>query len=107
MDMDKAIEKSEDNIARHFYVRGLLQACRKAYKPALNDFNVTISLDEKMPEAYLNRAKLLYIYGDKNNSYMDIIKYAELKANDVNAYINAGNMFFFLGAYDDAIKSFS
>ena len=38
---------------------------------------------------------------------MDIIKYAELKANDVNAYISAGNMFFIIGAYDDAIKSFS
>ncbi|KAM3146723.1 hypothetical protein pb186bvf_001253 [Paramecium bursaria] len=104
MDMDKAIEKSEDNIARHFYVRGILQACRKAYKPALNDFNVTISLDDKFSEAYLNRAKLLYIYGDKNSSYMDIINQKQMT---LDAYISAGNMFFIIGAYDDAIKSFS
>jgi len=31
-DIDKAIEKSEDNIPKYFYLRGLIYACRKSYK---------------------------------------------------------------------------
>ena len=31
-DFEKAIEKSEDNVAKYFYVRGLAYACLKCFK---------------------------------------------------------------------------
>jgi tetratricopeptide (TPR) repeat protein len=58
VDLDKAIDKSEDNIPKHFYVRGLLQACSKNLKAALNDLSISINLDEKLAEGYFNRAKI-------------------------------------------------
>lgn len=31
-DIDKAIEKSEDNVPKYFYLRGLVYGCRKNFK---------------------------------------------------------------------------
>ena len=78
-DLDKAIDKSEDNMAKHFYVRGLIQACRKANKQALNDLTIAINLDDKLMEAYLNRAKVFLALGDRNSAYYDAQKYQEFK----------------------------
>lgn len=107
MDLEKAIEKSEDNVAKHFYIRGLIQASRKAYKAAASDFTITLNLDDKFIEAYINRAKIFFLLGDRNNSYYDLKKYLELKPSDPQAYIQAANIFFHIGAYEDAIKLFS
>lgn len=107
IDLDKAIEKSEDNVAKHFYVRGMIQACRCAYKPALNDFTITIQLDPKSNEAYFNRAKIWHILGDRNNAYFDVIKYLELNPTDPHSNVYAGNLFFHIGAYEDAVRAYS
>lgn len=79
VDLEKAIEKSEDNVAKHFYVRGCIQAARKAFKAALSDLTITINLDEKFIDAYLNRAKLFLLLRDRNSAYYDVQKYLELK----------------------------
>lgn len=82
--MEKAIEKSEDNIAKHFFVRGLIQASRKAFKASLSDLTITINLDEKLIDAYLARSKIFLILGDRNSAYYDVMKYLELKPNETS-----------------------
>lgn len=57
LDIDKAIEKSEDNVAKYFYFRAMLYGCMKQYKQAANDFSICINLDENCADAYLQRAK--------------------------------------------------
>jgi len=44
-DVDKAIEKSEDNIPRYFYLRGLIFACCGNFSQAVQDLSVAINLD--------------------------------------------------------------
>ncbi|CAD8212992.1 unnamed protein product [Paramecium pentaurelia] len=107
IDLDKAIEKSEDHVAKHFYVRGLIQANREAYEPALNDLTIALNLDEKLVDAYLNRAKVFLLLGDRKNAYYDAQKYKECKQNDPQTDIILGNLFFQIGVYEDAIESYS
>ncbi|CAD8173712.1 unnamed protein product [Paramecium octaurelia] len=107
MDLDKAIEKSEDHVAKHFYVRGMIQACRNAFELALNDLTIAINLDEKLVDAYLNRAKMFLFLGDRKNAYYDAQKYKECKQTDPQTDIIIGNLFFQIGAYEDAIQSYS
>ena len=55
-DIEKAMEKSEDNFAKYFYARGLIYSELKLHKKALEDFSIAISIDETYSEAYLARA---------------------------------------------------
>ena len=50
------MEKSEDNVAKYFYCRGLIYSELKLHKKALEDFAITISIDENYSDAYLSRA---------------------------------------------------
>jgi tetratricopeptide (TPR) repeat protein len=56
-DVDKAIEKSEDNVPKYFYFRGLVYGCSRQFKPAISDFSICINLDENFADAYLQRAR--------------------------------------------------
>lgn len=60
-DIDKAIEKSEDNIPKYFYLRGLAFACCQSFKQAIHDLSVCITLNEHYAEAFLMRSKCLQI----------------------------------------------
>lgn len=42
IDIEKAIEKSETNIAKYYYSRGLCYAVGKCYKQAIYDLSITI-----------------------------------------------------------------
>lgn len=45
-DIDKAIEKSEDNIPKYFYLRGLAFACCQSFKQAIHDLSVCLTLND-------------------------------------------------------------
>jgi tetratricopeptide (TPR) repeat protein len=81
-DMDRAIEKSEDNIPKHFYARGLVYFQMENYKLALNDFSIAINLNENYMEAYLNRAKVFCALGDRGNAYYDAKRVHQMKTAD-------------------------
>lgn len=57
-DFNKAIEKTEENNAKYYYGRGLAYATISKFKSALSDFTITINLDSKHADAFLNRAKV-------------------------------------------------
>lgn len=65
-DIDKAIEKSEDNIPRYFYLRGLIFACCGNFTQAVQDLSVAVNLDDRFAKAYLERAKCLQMEGNPN-----------------------------------------
>ena len=79
LDLDKAIEKSEDNIPKHFYIRVMVHFALESHKLALNDFSIAINLNELYTEAYVNRSKVFYILGDKSNAYYDAKKVTTIK----------------------------
>jgi tetratricopeptide (TPR) repeat protein len=45
-DIDRAIEKSEDNVARYFHARGILFMLDKNYEQASSEFATALSIDE-------------------------------------------------------------
>ena len=45
IDIDKAIEKSEDNVPKYFFFRGMIYGCSKQFKQAASDFSICINLD--------------------------------------------------------------
>lgn len=106
-DLEKAIDKSEDNIPQYFYVKGLAYGCQKMYKQAVNDLTIAINLDEKFSAAYLNRAKCFHLVGDRNAAFIDLQKYIQIKPNDTDIHLWAGNLLFNIGAYEDAVKAYS
>ncbi|CAD8189737.1 unnamed protein product [Paramecium pentaurelia] len=105
-DINKAIDKSQENVAKQFYVRGLVQVCRQQYKQGLNDFSIAINLDESYSEVYLCRAKVFLILKDTNHAYYDLQQFQEscLKVQD---QILIGNLFYQMGAFEEAIQSYS
>lgn len=76
--MDKAIEKSEDNIPKYFYLRGLTFAIFGNFSQAVQDLTVAINLDEKYSKPYLERAKCLQIEGSSNEAFLDLQRYITL-----------------------------
>lgn len=71
-DIDTAIDKSDDNQAIHYFVRGILHACKRMYKQAINDLSICLSLDALHSDSYLYRSKLLIFLGDVGNAYIDL-----------------------------------
>ncbi|EGR34644.1 hypothetical protein IMG5_005100 [Ichthyophthirius multifiliis] len=106
-DFDKAIEKSEDNNAKHYYARGLAYACINCKKQAINDLSIAINLDQNYSNAYLNRAKCFHLIGDRNSAFVDLQKFVNIKPQDPDIHLWAGNLLFNIGAYEDAIKAYS
>ncbi|EAS02746.2 tetratricopeptide repeat protein (macronuclear) [Tetrahymena thermophila SB210] len=106
-DIDKAIEKSEDNVPKYFYLRGHTFGICKQYKQAISDLSIAIQLDENYAESYLERAKCYHFAGESNNAFADLQKYISLKPTDPNIHKWAGNLLFNSGAYEDAIRAYS
>jgi tetratricopeptide (TPR) repeat protein len=98
-DVDKAIEKSEDNIPRYFYLRGLIFACCGNFSQAVQDLSVAINLDENFAKAFLERAKCLQMEGNPNEAFLDLQKYITLRPEDPLIHKYAGFLLFQNCAY--------
>ena len=101
------MEKSEDNVAKYFYCRGLIYSELKLHKKALEDFAITISIDENYSDAYLSRAQSFFMKGDRNSAFTDLQKYTQLNPKNPDIHLWAGNLLFNVGAVDDAVKAYS
>ena len=71
-DVDRAIEKSEDNVARYFYLRALIFFQERNYEQGIAECSTCISIDEKFYEAYLERAKMKLICDEPSEAYEDL-----------------------------------
>ncbi|CAK74957.1 unnamed protein product (macronuclear) [Paramecium tetraurelia] len=96
MDIESAISKSEDNVAKYFYFRGIVFGILKQYKHSLNDFGICLTLDETFADAYLNRAKCHFLNGDSNSAFQDLQSCIQILQDDPRMHIWA-----------DAIKAYS
>lgn len=105
--MDKAIEKSEDNIPKYFYLRGLIFACFGNFGQAIQDLSVAINLDDSYSRPYLERAKCLQIEGSSNSAFLDLQKYITLAPKDKNIHKYAGYLLFQNCAYEDCLSALS
>ena len=72
LDLDLAIDKSEDNFPKFFYLRGLAWALVQNYKQAISDSSVAIEIDPCDYNSYVLRARCLQIEGDPALAFNDL-----------------------------------
>lgn len=82
-DIGRAISKSEENVPKYFFYRGIGQGYTsnvyrtlKNYKQCQNDLTICINLDDNFAEAYLERSKAFFLDGHTQKAVDDIAKYA-------------------------------
>ncbi|CAD8102202.1 unnamed protein product [Paramecium sonneborni] len=105
-DLEKAIDKSEDSISDHFYIRGILHAQSMRLKEAIKDFTTAIHFNKEHSESYLERAKCYQIKGDTAQSFGDMNKYVKYNNSDEIHYWS-GSLLFHNNAYEEALKAFN
>ena len=105
--IEKAIEKAEENYAKYYHLRGLVQFAINNYQNAISDFTIAINLDKNFCSAYLERGKCYFSYGDIKLAFLDIQKYISIMPNDPNIHLWAGNLLFNTGAFEDAAKAYT
>ena len=105
-DIEKAIDKAEDNIIDHFIARGLCSCKLKMYKEAIQDFCIAIQLNEKCIEAYFYRGRCNFILGSTDAAFEDFQKLAALNPTDPQVHIHAGDLLMLTGSTEDALKAY-
>ena len=107
IEIDQAIEKSEDNIPKYYYLRGLIYANAKHYKNALEDFSIVVQLDSKYFKAFLNRAKCYFLLGFKDKAFYDLKKFSEIRMKSSELHLWAGHFLINDGAYALATQAYT
>lgn len=105
-DIEKAIDKAEDNVVDHFIARGLCSCRLKMYKEAIQDFCIAIQLNERCAEAYYYRGRCNFILDNTAAAFEDFQKLATLKPNDPEVHIHAGDLLMLTGSIEDALKAY-
>ena len=82
LDIEQAIERCDDNIPLYFYAKAMILALNSDYQAAITEFGVTISLNSKYADAFLQRSKCNYIQGLKTYALDDMEKYVNLQENE-------------------------
>lgn len=105
--IEKAIEKSEDNISKYFYVRGLIFSLLGNFSQAIQDYSIAIKLDDRYSDAYLERAKCLQLEGNTGEAFKDLQKYIKLNPSDPYVHKYAGILLFQNCSYQDCLEALS
>jgi tetratricopeptide (TPR) repeat protein len=68
-DINRCIEKAEENLPKYFYLRGVCYSCLKDYKKAINEYSICLSLDAAFTAAYLEKAKCYFLLGNTEKGF--------------------------------------
>ena len=71
VDIEKAIEDSDEALANFYLARGRAYACLSMFKEAITDLSIAININKDCLDAYLNRGKCAYLIGDTGLAFMD------------------------------------
>lgn len=72
IDLDIAIDKSEDNFSKFFHLRALTWALVQNYQQAISDVSIALSIDPEDSDCYLLRARCLQMEGDPTQAFNDL-----------------------------------
>lgn len=100
-DLEKAIDKSEDNMTKHFLAKGCCSARILMYKEAIEDFNIGQHLDPNEHLVYLYRARAYYFLGELEKAYEDFLLCIKLKPS---ASFDFLTFLLYCGDYNEALK---
>lgn len=104
-DLEKAIDKAEDNVPLHFLARGLCSAKLRMYKEAVQDFSIVIQLDEKVADAYLYRGRCNFLMENMEEALEDFQQYLALNPKDQDSHVYIGSLLMATGAFGQALSA--
>lgn len=112
IDLDEAIEKSEDNVLNHFMCRGECYSLLGYYREAFQDFNIVTQLDEGHSRAYLNKGRMAYLLNDTSQAFIDFQQLVltdpvRTTQDNFDSHYQAGLLLMLAGAFEDAAKAFA
>ena len=107
VDIEHAIESSDEAQANLYLARGRCYACLSMFKEAITDLSIAINLNKDLLDAYLNRGKCAYLIGDTGLAFMDFQKIIVIEPKNPMVHIYAGNLLMTTGSYEDATKAFT
>lgn len=106
-DFEEAIDKADDNVAIHFISRGLCYIQLNLIQEAIQDFTISLQLDENLSEAYYYRGRCAFMANDTSLAFLDFQKLILAKPNDPMVHVYAGNLLMLTGSIEDATKAFA
>jgi tetratricopeptide (TPR) repeat protein len=98
-DISEAIKLDPEN-SKYFYYRAFVLMNLNFTDEAINDINMAIKLDDKVADYYNLKFSLHSIKKEYVIAEVCVLKSIELNPDDYNAYMNLGDMYFQIGAYD-------
>lgn len=108
-ELQKAQEKSREDLqrldAKVNLQQGLNYARLKDYNNSLKEFSIAVQKDDRLAEAYSNRAAAYMQLKMYNEALQDLNKAVELKPKDPVLYYNLASLYAVQKQYDLALKS--
>jgi len=71
LDFNEAILHEEESTAMYHMARGRAYACVSMFDEAMKDFDMALSIDETVQQAYVFRGKCAFLMGDNNLAFLD------------------------------------
>ncbi|KAM3146491.1 hypothetical protein pb186bvf_001460 [Paramecium bursaria] len=105
-DLDKAIDKSEENQYEHFYLRGIIHGQSMRLKQAIKDFSTSIHFNLSHAYSYLERAKCYQIIQENEQSLNDMKRFINLCKNTNESSYWTGSLLFHNNQFEEALKQY-
>jgi tetratricopeptide (TPR) repeat protein len=106
-DINRCIEKAEENLPKYFYLRGVCHSCVKDFKKAINEFSICLSLDSQFQEAHFQKAKCHFLLGNTDKGFSSLKTFIELNPDDLSIYKWIGDLLYEGRSYRDSLKSYA
>ncbi|CAD8207760.1 unnamed protein product [Paramecium octaurelia] len=98
----KTIEKADENLADHYFLKGLILAQNGDVLNAVQDFSVCLGIDDQYQQAYLQRSKCYSYLGEIQQAFDDMNSYIQF----VDDFLSAGNLLYNSKMYEEAYKTY-
>ncbi|CAM6002383.1 unnamed protein product [Sphagnum balticum] len=105
--INRCIEKAEENLPKYFYLRGVAHSCVRDFKKAVNEFSICISLDPNYGPAYLEKSKCHFLLGSTEKGFASLKTFMEMHPEDLSIYRWIGDLLYEGLSYRDALKAYS
>ena len=100
----KAIEKADENIAKHYIHRAFCNALLKKYEDAVQDFTIAVQLNSDLPDVYIYRGISAYLQDDLQQAFDDFTTLAKSKPNDSAILVKIAGLLAMVGSYQDSLS---
>jgi tetratricopeptide (TPR) repeat protein len=105
-DTEAAIDKSDDNEAAHYLLKGLCFGRLKLYREAREEFSVSLQLTSNDPQVLFYRGRCSFLMHDTKKAFEDFQVSLNARPQDPQAHSEVGDLLMSAGAYLQAIKAY-